>query len=300
MEVNDESFVPLRPIPSVSGDRTRARERQVAGQAAARGLSRTDIVTAAIAIADVEGAEAVSMRRVARELGVGAMSLYWHVESKEELHQLMLERVQGEASAPEPGGDWRSDLRAYAFAARGALLRHPWAIDFLGSGPPSGPNDARNAERLLAALDGLGCSPGTSMWIAMTVGTYVLGAALREVQEIRWQRAMDEAKDAMDASEIAAMSEELQRTVLRSGRYPHIAAIIDSGIDPDSPDSREERFEFGLNCVLDGITARTPPALSPPASVAPPTPPAAAPAPAPPAPTPAPSPTGPNAQTSTP
>jgi AcrR family transcriptional regulator len=268
MEVNDDSFVPLRPIPSVSGDRARARERQIAGQVSrhrergakpprpARRLSRTDIVAAAVTIADVEGAESVSMRRVARELGVGAMSLYWHVESKEELHQLMLERVQGEASAPEPTGNWRSDLRSYAFAARAALLRHPWAIDFLGSGPPSGPNDARNAERLLATLDGLGCSPGTCMWIAMTVGTYVMGAALREIQEIRWQRAMDETRATMDASEIEAMSAELEWTVHRSGRYPHIAAIIDSGIDPDSAESRQGRFEFGLDCVLDGIASR--------------------------------------------
>jgi AcrR family transcriptional regulator len=320
MELDDDSFVPLRPIPSVRGDRARARERQIAGQVSrhrergakpprpARGLSRADIVGAAITIADVEGAESVSMRRVARELGVGAMSLYWHVESKEELHQLMLERVQAEASAPEPTGDWRSDLRSYAFAARAALLRHPWAIDFLGSGPPSGPNDARNAERLLATLDGLGCSLDTCMWIAMTVGTYVMGAALREVQEIRWHRAMDETTATMDASEIEAMSAELAWTVHRSGRYPHIAAIIDSGIDPDSPESRQERFEFGLDCVLDGITSRiqhpTTPHAQHPTATAPPTSdpaaPAASPRPSPAAPQPAPAapqpaPAGPNA-----
>ncbi|MGH3165231.1 MAG: TetR/AcrR family transcriptional regulator [Trebonia sp.] len=266
MEEDDDLLVPLRPLlPSVSGERARARERQVAGQIIrhrergakpprpARGLSRTDIVTAAIAVADGEGADAVSMRRVARELGVGAMSLYWHVESKEELHQLMVERVQAEASAPEPTGDWRADLRTYAFTARDALLRHPWAIDFLGSGPPSGPNDARNAERLLATLDGLGCPPATCMWIAMTVGTYVLGAALREVQEIRWQRSMEDIKGTADASEIAAMAVELHRAVHESGRYPHIAAIMDAGIDPDAPDSRQDRFEFGLDCLLTGL-----------------------------------------------
>lgn len=218
-----------------------------------RGLSRPDIVAAAIAVADAEGADAVSMRRVARELGVGTMSLYWHVESKEELHQLMLERVRAQASAAEPTGDWRADLRAYAFAARAALLRHPWAIDFIGSGPPSGPNDVRNAERLLAALDGLGLSPVTSMWIAMTVVTYVLGAALREVQEIRWQRSMEDVKETAQASELAEISTELRRVVRESGRYPRVAAIMDAGIDPDAAETRQERFEFGLNCVLSGI-----------------------------------------------
>lgn len=271
-QADEDLFVPLRPFPHMAGgDRARARERRIAEHInrhredrgrppkPIRGLSRTDIVTAAIAVADAEGADAVSMRRVSRELGVGAMSLYWHVRSKEELHALMLERVQGEASAPEPTGDWRADLRSYAFASRAAMLRHPWAIDFLGSGPPSGPNDARNAERLLAALDGLGLPAATSMWIALTVGTYVLGAALREVQEIRWHRAMEDMRGTMDASEIAAMRAELHRTLHESGRYPHIAAVMDAGVDPDSPQSRQERFEFGLDCVLAGIESRLAP-----------------------------------------
>ena len=131
-----------------------------------RGLSRADIVDVAVAIADAEGTEAVSMRRIARDLRVGAMSLYWHVESKEELHQLMLDTVQAEIEAPTPSGDWRTDLAAYASNTRAALLRHPWAIDFLNTGPPSGPNDARNAERLIGALDGLGLDVKTTMWIA--------------------------------------------------------------------------------------------------------------------------------------
>jgi AcrR family transcriptional regulator len=222
----------------------------------ARGLSRSDIVTAAVTVADAEGAAAVSMRRVARELGVGTMSLYWHVESKEELHQLMLQRVQGEASAPESSGDWRADLRSRAFAMRAALLRHPWAIDFLGSGPPSGPNDARDGERILASLDDLGVPAAVGMWIAMTVETYVIGAALREVQEIRCQRGAEQAQQSMTAAEIEMMRAEVYRVINESGRYPHIAAIMDAGLDPDAPESREERFGFGLDCLLDGIAAR--------------------------------------------
>jgi AcrR family transcriptional regulator len=240
-------------------------------------------VTAAIAVADAEGADAVSMRRVAGELGVGAMSLYWHVESKEELHQLMLERVQAEGEAPEPTGDWRADLRGYAMAYRAALLRHPWAIDFLGSGPPSGPNDARNAERLLETLDGLGLDIVTALRVLTTFGTYVVGAVLREVQEIRWHRTFDEARGTMTAAETAAMSDNLHRVIHESGRYPHIAAVMDAGIDPDAPDSRQARFDFGLTCVLSGISSQLPPvpppasAPAPPAAAAPPPPAAASP-----------------------
>ena len=210
-----------------------------------RGLSRDDIVASAIAIADAEGTAAVSMRRIARDLRVGAMSLYWYVQSKYELHQFMLEGVHGEIEAPEPSGDWRADLAAYARDYRAALHRHPWAIDFLGAGPPSGPNDARNADRLIGALDGLGLDAMTTMWALLTVGTYVMGAALREIQEIRWHRE----------AATAAYS-EFERLVRGSGPYPHIAKIFDAGIDPDAPETRDARFEFGLGCVLDGIAAR--------------------------------------------
>ena len=267
---SDDLFLPLRPF--VGGNlrdrRERERERRIAEHVSrhrehrdqaprqVRGLSLPDIVDTAIAVADAEGTEAVSMRRIAREMRVGAMSLYWYVGSKEELHQLMLEKVQAEAEAPEPSGNWRADLRGYALNTRAALLRHPWAIDFLGIGPPSGPNDARNAERLIAALDGLGLDIATAMRVLMTVGTYVMGAALREIQEIRWQHSAAEATAGMTAAEIAEFLAEFNRRIRESGRYPHIAKIIDAGIDPDAPETRDERFEFGLDCVLGGIAAR--------------------------------------------
>ena len=221
-----------------------------------RGLSRQDIVATAIAIADAEGTAAVSMRRIARDLHVGAMSLYWYVDSTDDLHHLMLEGVQGEIEAAEPSGDWRGDLAVYARNYRAALHRHPWAIDFLGAGPPSGPNDARNADRLIGALDGLGLDATTTMWALLTVGTYVMGAALREIQENRWHRAADEARTEMTEEEAAAAYEGFERMVRESGRYPHIAKVFDAGIDPDAPETRDARFEFGLGCVLDGIAAR--------------------------------------------
>ena len=268
-EDEEDPFVPLRSLlPSASDQRLRGRERQIAKHidrhremgrrppGPARGLSRSDIVAAAVAVADAEGADAVSMRRIARELGVGAMSLYWHVASKEELLHLMFDRLNGETEVPEPTGDWRADLGRYARDVRAALLRHPWAIDVAGSGPPSGPNNARNGERLLASLDGLGIPLATQMQIVTTVATYVLGAALREVQEIRCQHAADEAKAAMTDEEVDRLRAEFRQRIAGSGRYPHIVRLMDSGIDPDAPETRDERFEFGLGCVLDGIAAR--------------------------------------------
>jgi AcrR family transcriptional regulator len=219
------------------------------------GLSRADIVDIAIAIADAEGTEAVSMRRIARDLRVGAMSLYWHVESKEELHRLMLDTVHAEIEAPPPSGDWRTDLAAYASNTRAALLRHPWAIDFVNTGPPSGPNDARNAERLIGALDGLGLDAKTTMWILGTLGTYVTGAALREIQEQRWHRTVDEATAQMTQAELDAWHLEFEQQIRGSGRYPHITKILDANFDPDEPETSGDRFWFGLGCLLDGIAA---------------------------------------------
>ena len=220
-----------------------------------RGLSRADIVDVAVAIADAEGTEAVSMRRIARDLRVGAMSLYWHVESKEELHQLMLETVQAEIEAPAPSGDWRTDLAAYASNTRAALLRHPWAIDFLNTGPPSGPNDARNAERLIGSLDGLGLDVKTTMWMLSTLGTYVMGAALREIQELRWHRSARRDHRDMTEAEVEALRDEFEQRIRESGRYPNLTKIIDANFDPDAPETSDERFWFGLGCVLDGIAA---------------------------------------------
>lgn len=147
-------------------------------------------------------------------------------------------------------------MRTYASNARAALLRHPWAIDFLGSGPPSGPNDALNTERLMAALDGPGVALTTIMYALTAVGTYVLGAALREVQETRWQASATAATAGMTEAEVDERLDEFKRRIRQSGRYPLITRIIDEDFDPDSPQTRDERFEFGLDCVLDGIAAR--------------------------------------------
>jgi AcrR family transcriptional regulator len=232
------------------------RERGAQPRPRDRGLTREEIVSTAMAVADAEGVEAISMRRIARELGAGVMSLYWHVASKEELQDLMLESVEAEIQLPEPSGDWRADMRTFARNTRAALLRHQWAVDFGGFRPPSGPNDARNAERVFAILDGLGLDARMTVMVTMAVGTYVIGAVLRETQEMRFQRETDQAMAGMTEEEIAAVREEFAQRILGSGQYPHIACFIEEDVDPDSPDTRDERFEFGLDCLLDGIAAR--------------------------------------------
>ena len=156
--------------------------------AKAQSLSRAEIVDAAIAIADAEGADAVSMRRIAQVLNAGTMSLYWHVANKDHLLDLMIDALMAEVAIPELSGDWRTDLQAFARNNRTMLLRHLWVMDFVGGRPPLGPNMLLGSERLLASFDGTGLDPGTTMNILGTVQTYVLGAALREMREARQQR----------------------------------------------------------------------------------------------------------------
>jgi AcrR family transcriptional regulator len=237
---------------------SRHRERGAQPPRRDRGLTRDEIVATAIAIADAEGVAAISMRRIARELNAGVMSLYWHVASKEELEDMMLESIEAEIQVPEPSGDWRADMGTFARHTRAVLLRHQWAMEFRGFRPPSGPQDAQNAERMFAALDGLGLDTRTIVWVAMTVGTYVMGAVFREIQEMRFQHELDQAMASMTPDEIVAAQQEFAKRILESGRYPFMARFFEEDIDPDSPETRDARFEFGLDCVLDGIAARLP------------------------------------------
>ena len=242
----------------IAGHVQRHRERGAPPPRRDRGLSRDEIVSAAIAVADAEGPDAISMRRIARELRAGAMSLYWYVGSKEELLDLMLDAIEAEIEVPEPSGDWQADLGAFAHRIRAALSRHPWAMEFIGSRPPSGPNDARNLERLLGLFDGLALDDARlTMDILMTVATYVIGAVMRETQEMRVQRDQERAEAGLTAGgDPGRPASGYHEWFEASGRYPRIIRLMESGIDPDDPDTRDERFEFGLDCVLDGIAAR--------------------------------------------
>jgi AcrR family transcriptional regulator len=230
--------------------------RHVPRRAAA--LSRDEIVRAALSVADAEGADAISMRRIARELNAGTMSLYWHVASKEELLDLMIDAVMGEQQVPEPSGDWRADMGTLARSARSAFHQHLWVMDFMVGRPPAGPKALQNLERALGSLDGLGLGKATAMNIVLTLTTYALGAVMREVQEANGDRYNQQRFAGVTDQEREAMTREFVARLHATGRYPHMTALIEAGVDPDAAHTRDARFEFGLDCLLDGIAARVP------------------------------------------
>jgi AcrR family transcriptional regulator len=208
----------------------------------------------AVAVADAEGAEAVNMRRIARQLDVGTMSLYWHVADKSHLLDLMLDAIFGEMQSEGATGDWRHDLARISRQEHATLLQHRWFMDFIGGRPPLGPNTVLHLEQSLAVLDDLDLDTRTAIDVLMTLNTYVMGAVLRELREMRSERDQEEGglDAASERSAFVAWKDRLRTT----GQFVRFLHIFEAGIDPDSPDTRDERFEFGLQCVLDGIAAR--------------------------------------------
>jgi AcrR family transcriptional regulator len=209
-----------------------------------------DVVRAAISLADAEGLEALSMRRVAETLQVSPMSLYTYVPSKAELTALMLDRVAGEIAAPAEG-TWREQLNALCRQRWALAQRHPWTLRAGAHRPPLGPNVLANVEATLRALDGLDLSPQEMDQITTLVGDYVRGAvrAALDARDI-------ERETGMTDEQWWAMNTPLLAGLIDPARYPttvKIGEAYKSGAMPN-PD-RVRNFEFGLQRVLDGVEA---------------------------------------------
>jgi AcrR family transcriptional regulator len=216
--------------------------------ARAPALSQARVVQTAIRLADAEGLSALTMRRVAAELGTAPMSLYYHVKTKHDLLDLMLDATFGEMQFPDrPSGDWRADLSFAARQARDLGRRHLWLMTLLGERPPLGPNFLHHMEFFLAALAGLGLPPATVAAIGSLVDNYVIGFVLSEARDANLQRR----SGLNDAQWAAALAPHLQR-LLATGRYPTTARLLPA-LSAAVP---EASFEFGLECLLAGIAAQ--------------------------------------------
>jgi AcrR family transcriptional regulator len=224
-----------------------------------RALSRDEIVKAAVGLADAEGTGAVNMRRIAKELDVGAMSLYWHVTDKDQLLDFMLDAVEGEDVPAGPSGDWRTDLVRIARQKRRLLLRHPWVVDFISERTPLGPNALLQVERSLSVLDGSGLGTRAKLYVLTAIDTYVTGSVMNELREVRAEQAR--AKTGLTDIDIAASMQAWWDRLDRSGLFVRVLRIFNEGIDPDAAETRDDRFEFGLACLLDGVAARLPQAV---------------------------------------
>jgi AcrR family transcriptional regulator len=205
----------------------------------------TSVVEAAVALADAEGLEAVSMRRIASELGVGTMSLYRYVETKDDLLDLMIDQVMGEGERPPRSPGWRAELRGIGVRYRALVLRHPWVLGVSASRPPLGPNVLANTERLLAAMDGQGIGIDAMARLGWTVMAYVRGYVMSEIAEAETIRRTGVTEDQYRS----AVGPYLMG-VVAEGRHPLLRRFILDAEDHPDPD---HVFETGLDRVLDGI-----------------------------------------------
>jgi AcrR family transcriptional regulator len=217
------------------------------------GLSADAIVAAAVRIADTEGFEAVSMARVAHELGFTTMSLYRHVTSKDELLQLMWDASTFGAENLVLGGDgWRPRLRMWAVVQREVLDRHPWITQMPMAGPPAGPNSLLFVERGLETLDGTGLSDPDKMRVLGLLASYSLSEA-RMAHDAA--RASAEVAGAEGTPAPPPTFEAVLRELVDEKTYPRLHRLAWEG-DSASEDSGEfEEYLFGVDMILDGVQA---------------------------------------------
>lgn len=217
-------------------------------------LTREKIAAAALEIADTEGFDAVSMRNVARSLGVGTMSLYHYIRTKDDLIALMDDRLMAEIVLPddELPDHWRDALAAIARSSYVAWAKRPWTL-YAMRGARIGPNGMKHAEQSLRAVSGLGLSRGEQFELVSLVDDYAMGFALgqEDLPDIQ----------ADDWKGLEGMTDYMT-TQMATGEFPSLEAFV--GDDDPATAWRsvaaevfdDERFERGLQTLLDGIELR--------------------------------------------
>ena len=210
-------------------------------------LARGRVLEAAVGLADQGGLTDLSMRKLARELGVEAMSLYNHVANKDDLLDGMIDVVFGEIESPAVDGDWKEELRKRALSTRAALNRHRWAIGEMEGRTSHGPNSLRLHDAVLGCLRRAGFSPELAVHAYSVQDAYIYGFALQEVdmaQETPEDFAAEAGRQMRDYSDQLADHPYLIEVV---GGY-----VAEHGYDYDA------EFLFGLDLILDGIESLLP------------------------------------------
>jgi len=206
-------------------------------------LSRERVLRGAVAVADAGGIGALTMRSLARELGVKPMSLYYYVAGKAEILDGIVDLVFSEIDLPSPGGDWQSQMRRRADSARRTLRRHPWAIGLMESRANPGPATLRHHESTLATLRRAGFSVAMTAHAYALLDSYIYGFALQEAALPFNPQTVTEATEAI--------------TEQFAGEYPHLVEMATGHILRPGYDFGDE-FEIGLTVILDALTRSIP------------------------------------------
>ncbi|WP_439676665.1 TetR/AcrR family transcriptional regulator [Embleya sp. MST-111070] len=235
------------------GPRVSLWERLAAPAPTVRAVLTPDrIAEVAVRIADAEGIEAVTMRRLATELGVAPMAAYRYVSGKDDLLELMVDRAYGELVAPNPDAGWRETLRGPAVGTRELVLRHPWLVRLPSARAAVAPTPNRItvAEWGLRALVAVGLSADEAMAAVEAVGSYVHGRTAAEIAT----RHLMAAQGAPDDGNALRTSLAPEMTwLIDTGRYPTFRDYLATA---RRKDDHQWRFETGLDALLDGLATR--------------------------------------------
>lgn len=217
------------------------RATRTAGQHAA--LTREAVLRKAVELADLQGAATLSMRKLAQELGVEAMSLYHHVANKEAILDGMVDLVFAEIELPSLQEHWRTAIGRRTESARAVLRRHPWAIGLMDSRTQPGPASLRHHDAVLGCLRSGGFSLAGAAHAFSVVDSYLYGFVLQETT-----MPFDSAGGDMEGVADAVMQAMRQE-------YPHLTELIqDHALRPGYAYAAE--FGIGLDLVLDGLEGR--------------------------------------------
>jgi AcrR family transcriptional regulator len=204
-------------------------------------LTRDRVLRTAIDRADEGGLEALTMRKLGRELGVEAMALYHHFANKDDLVDGMVELVFEEVDLPA-GEDWRTAMRDRAISLRAAMTRHRWAIGLMESRRNPGPVSLRHHDAVIGTLRAAGFSIAMTAHAYSLLDSYIYGFAMTRMN-LPFETG-DEVADV--ATTMLAPFPE--------GAYPHLVEFISQHAMTPGYDYEAE-FEYGLDIVLDGLAA---------------------------------------------
>lgn len=220
------------------------------------GLSLEQIVRTAVSVADADGLGAVSMRRVAEDLGFTTMSLYRYVPSKGDLLDLMVDAVSAALPTGSVPDGWRSGLARWAHESMAMYRLRPWVLEVPINGPPMGPNQVAWMEWALQCMWGSGLEADDMIGVLMLLTGYVGGHA-----KLTSTLSQAEARTGAGPSEWDSAYARMLERVAGDGTHPALAHIVTAGVfDPGDGDLTDEEwldhdFEFGLERILDGVAA---------------------------------------------
>ena len=203
-------------------------------------LSRQRALSAAVTLADAGGIGALTMRKLAEELGVGTMSLYYHLADKDDILDGMVEIVFSEIDLPTGSADWKTEMRRRATSAREVLSSHPWALSLMEARTTPGPATLRHHNAVIGCLRGAGFSVEMAAHAFSVLDSYIYGFVLQ---------------DTNLPFQTPEQLEELAATIMQQlpvDEYPHFVELtVEHVLQPGWAYANE--FEFGLEFILDGL-----------------------------------------------